>query len=98
MIDSNLQNICDDGGHPPPHTREEGVKAKSEYAYTGGTGGGGLSVCTLRMTPTITGFLNFIFDVFQAGHILYCRAKRKICALCFLESKIIKEKATQYNI
>ena len=61
-------------------------------------GEGGLSMHTLWMTYIITGFLNFIFDVSEAVHVFHCRAKKKIGALCLLESKVTKEKATQHKI
>ena len=68
--------------------RGRGCRLIANVHVQGVQGRGGLSVRTLWMTPTITGFLNFIFDAFQAGHIFLLR---KICALCFLESKITKE-------
>ena len=80
--------------YPYARTRGRGCRPKVNICmYRGYKGEGGLSVHILWMTSIISGFLNFIIDVFQACHIFYCRAKRKIFALCSLESKI-----TIYNI
>ena len=102
LIDSNLQNICHiffKKYYLFAHTRwRRGCRLKVNVHVQRVQRGRGLSICTLWMIPIITDFLNFIFDVFQAGNVFYCRAERKICALCLLESKNIKEKATQYNI
>ena len=102
LIDSNLQNICHiffKKYNSSTHTRwERDCRLKVNVHVQRVQRGRGLSICTLWMIPIITDFLNFIFDVFQAGNVFYCRAERKICALCLLESKNIKEKATQYNI
>ena len=66
--------------------------------YKGYRGEEGLIICTLWMTPIITGFLNFISDVFQAGHVFIAELRGKFVPFCLLESKITKEKATQHNI
>ena len=56
-----------------------------------GVQGGRSSECTYFMDDfIITGLLNFIFDVFQACHIFYCRAKRKILPFVLWKAKLPK--------
>ena len=55
-------------------------------------GGGGLIICTLWMTPIITGFLNFIFDIFQAGHVFIAELTGKFVPFVCWKAKLPKKK------
>ena len=108
LIDSNLQNICHiffKKYYLFAHTRwRRGCRLKVNVHVQrvqrggGGRGRGGLSICTLWMTPITTGFLNFIFDYFKQIMFFIAELRGKCVPFILLESKITKEKATQHNI